>query len=45
MADVKNPDVLEKPGDYNLKEIVIVNSRGERADIKASVLELNLFYV
>mgnify|MGYP003144513221 CR=1 FL=1 len=43
MADVKNPNVLEKPGDYNLKEIVIVNSRGERADIKASVLELNLF--
>ena len=43
MADVKNPDVLEKPGDYNLKEIVIVNSKGERADIKAFVLEMNLF--
>mgnify|MGYP003139833859 CR=1 FL=1 len=43
MADTKNPDVLEKPGDYNLKEIVIVNSHGERADIKGMVLEMNIF--
>ena len=43
MAETKNPDVLEKPGDYNLKEVVIVNSHGERADIKAFILELNLF--
>ena len=43
MAETKNPDILEKPGDYNLKEVVIVNSHGERADIKAFILELNLF--
>ena len=43
MAEVKAPNVLEKPGDYTLKEIVLVNSIGEKFDIKPFVLELNIY--
>ncbi len=43
MATDRAPNELQRPGDYTLREIVLVNSIGEKFDIRPFVLELNIY--
>ena len=43
MANTDSPDKIEFAGDYNLSNIILQNHEGEAVDIKAIVIELNIY--
>ena len=43
MANNDSPDKIEFAGDYNLSNIILQNHEGEAVDIKALVIELNIY--
>ena len=43
MASNDSPDKIEFAGDYNLSNIILQNHEGDSVDIKALVIELNIY--